>query len=143
MPQECSHREVLGPTVNGNVIGKGEQQSISRTLAALHPAIESYQLDSVERRIRGVNVCSGSGVCRDRAAVTLNRYLRTRDVEVMQVELILLPFGMVFGVLVLAGMAAGAALKIVWWMLKLVLVLCFWWVFLLIGGVALLKAILN
>lgn len=61
----------------------------------------------------------------------------------MQVELILLPFGMVFGVLVLAGMAAGAALKIVWWMLKFVLVLCFWWVFLLIGGVALLKAILN
>ncbi|MHB8070372.1 MAG: hypothetical protein ACYDHF_00270 [Candidatus Cryosericum sp.] len=58
-------------------------------------------------------------------------------------ELILVPFGIVMAALLIAGAVTGAAFKFVWFVLKVVIVLVFWWLFLLIGGVALLRAFLH
>mgnify|MGYP001766566775 CR=1 FL=1 len=58
-------------------------------------------------------------------------------------ELILVPFGIVVAALLLAGAVTGAVFKVVWFVLKVVIVLAFWWLFLLIGGVALLRAFLH
>jgi len=57
-------------------------------------------------------------------------------------ELILVPVGIVMAALLLVGAVTGAAFKFVWFVLKVVFVLLFWWLFLLIGGVALLRAFL-
>jgi len=59
------------------------------------------------------------------------------------VELILVPFGMVVAALLLVGAVTGAAFRFVWIVFKLVFVICFWWLLLLIGGVALLRSILR
>jgi hypothetical protein len=58
-------------------------------------------------------------------------------------ELILVPFGIVVAALLIAGAVTGAAFKFVWFVLKIIIVLVFWWLFLLIGGVALLRAFLH
>jgi len=58
-------------------------------------------------------------------------------------ELILVPVGIVMAALLLVGAVTGAAFKFVWFVLKVVFVLLFWWLFLLIGGVALLRAFLH
>jgi hypothetical protein len=56
-------------------------------------------------------------------------------------ELILVPFGIVVTALLVVGAVTGAAFKFGWIMLRLVFVVCFWWLLLLIGGVALLRSI--
>jgi hypothetical protein len=58
-------------------------------------------------------------------------------------ELILVPFGIVVTALLVVGAVTGAAFKFVWIMLRLVFVVCFWWLLLLIGGVALLRSIAH
>lgn len=58
-------------------------------------------------------------------------------------ELILVPFGIIVAGLFVAGALTGAAFKFVWFVLKVLFVLVFWWLLLLIGGVALLRAILH
>ena len=58
-------------------------------------------------------------------------------------ELILVPFGIVVAALLVAGAVTGAAFKFVWIVFRLVFVVCFWWLLLLIGGVALLRSILR
>ena len=58
-------------------------------------------------------------------------------------ELILVPFGMVVAALLVVGAVTGAAFKFVWIIFRLVFVVCFWWLLLLIGGVALLRSILR
>ncbi len=58
-------------------------------------------------------------------------------------ELILVPFGIAVAGLLVAGAVTGAAFKLVWIVLKIVFVVCFWWLLLLIGGVALLRSIVH
>lgn len=58
-------------------------------------------------------------------------------------ELILVPFGIAVAALLVAGAVTGAVFKFVWIVLKVIFVVCFWWLFLLIGGVALLRSILH
>jgi hypothetical protein len=58
-------------------------------------------------------------------------------------ELILVPFGVVVAALLVMGAVTGAAFKFVWVVLRLIFVLCFWWLLLLIGGVTLLRSILH
>ena len=58
-------------------------------------------------------------------------------------ELILVPFGIVVTALLLVGAVTGAVFKFVWVMLRLVFVVCFWWLLLLVGGVALLRSIVH
>ncbi|MCX6063290.1 MAG: hypothetical protein NTV26_03725 [Caldiserica bacterium] len=58
-------------------------------------------------------------------------------------ELILVPFGIVVAALLVAGAVTGAAFKFVWIVFRLAFVVCFWWLLLLIGGVALLRSILR
>jgi hypothetical protein len=58
-------------------------------------------------------------------------------------ELILVPFGIVVAALLVVGAVTGAAFKFVWIVLRFIFVLCFWWLLLLIGGVALLRSILH
>jgi hypothetical protein len=41
------------------------------------------------------------------------------------------------------GAVTGAVFKFVWVMLRLVFVVCFWWLLLLVGGVALLRSIVH
>lgn len=58
-------------------------------------------------------------------------------------ELIFVPFGMVVAALLVVGAVTGAAFKFVWIVVKVVFVLCFWWLLLLIGGIALLRSIVR
>jgi hypothetical protein len=58
-------------------------------------------------------------------------------------ELVLVPFGIVVAALLVVGAVMGAVFKLVWIMLRFIFVLCFWWLLLLIGGVALLRSILR
>jgi len=58
-------------------------------------------------------------------------------------ELILVPFGIVVAALLVVGAVTRAAFKFVWIVLRFIFVLCFWWLLLLIGGVALLRSILH
>lgn len=58
-------------------------------------------------------------------------------------ELILVPFGIVVAALLVVGAVTGAAFRFVWIVLKIVFVVCFWWLLLLIGGIALLRSILH
>jgi hypothetical protein len=58
-------------------------------------------------------------------------------------ELILVPFGIVVAALLVVRAVTGAAFKFVWIVLRFIFVLCFWWLLLLIGGVALLRSILH
>ncbi len=57
--------------------------------------------------------------------------------------LILVPFGIVVAALLVVGAVTGAAFRFVWIVLRLIFVLCFWWLLLLIGGVALLRSTLH
>jgi hypothetical protein len=68
---------------------------------------------------------------------------RRQGVEVIPVELILVPFGIVVAALLVVGAVTGAAFKFVWIVLKVIFVVCFWWLLLLIGGVALLRSIVH
>ncbi|HEY5000379.1 MAG TPA: hypothetical protein VII15_00945 [Candidatus Cryosericum sp.] len=63
--------------------------------------------------------------------------------EVVPMELVLVPFGIVVAALLVVGAVMGAVFKLVWIMLRFIFVLCFWWLLLLIGGVALLRSILR
>jgi hypothetical protein len=58
-------------------------------------------------------------------------------------ELVLVPFGIVVAALLVAGAVTGVTFKFVWIVLRFIFVLCFWWLLLLIGGVALLRGILH
>ena len=58
-------------------------------------------------------------------------------------ELVLVPFGIVVAALLVVGAVTGATFKLVWIVLRFIFVLCFWWLLLLIGGVALLRGILH
>lgn len=58
-------------------------------------------------------------------------------------ELVLVPFGIVVAALLVVGAVMGAVFRLVWIMLRFIFVLCFWWLLLLIGGVALLRSILR
>jgi len=57
-------------------------------------------------------------------------------------ELVLVPLGIVF-FLMAGGALAGVVFRIVWFVLKLVFVVLFWWLILLIGGATLLRAIFS
>ncbi|HWQ22275.1 MAG TPA: hypothetical protein VN478_06080 [Clostridia bacterium] len=58
-------------------------------------------------------------------------------------ELILVPFGIVIAALVVAGAVTGAVFRFVWIVLKVIFVVCFWWLLLLVGGVALLRSFVR
>ena len=92
-----------------------------------HPAMEA--------------VCPASPGLGD--CVTLVQDNRRQVVVVIPVELILVPFGIVVAALLVVGAVTGAAFKFVWVVLKVIFVLCFWWLLLLIGGVALLRSIVR
>ncbi len=55
----------------------------------------------------------------------------------------LVSVGLLVGVLIVIGAVTGAAFRLVWWVLRFIFVLCFWWLLLLIGGVALLRGALR
>lgn len=75
--------------------------------------------------------------------VTFARGDRRQGVEVVPMELIIVPFGIAVGAFLVVGAVTGVAFKFVWIVLKIIFVVCFWWLFLLIGGVALLRSILH
>ncbi|MFZ2412956.1 MAG: hypothetical protein WAW16_01880, partial [Candidatus Cryosericum sp.] len=68
---------------------------------------------------------------------------RRQGVEVIPVELILVPFSIAVAALLVVGAVTEAAFTFVWIALKAIFVVCFWWLLLLIGGVALLSSVVR